>query len=327
MAIKVQSLYKSYNNANVLTDINLNIQKGEIFGIVGQSGAGKSTLLRCMNGLELYQKGKMIVNDVDIAQLSKKELRVFRRKIGMIFQNFALLNRKTVLENVMFPMKCWNYGKMEMQKKAEEFLAMVGLADKMKAMPNEISGGQKQRVAIARALTLEPDILLCDEATSALDPAITKSILELLADINRQMNITIVMVTHDMSVVKSICDRMAIISNGKIDTKGSVKNVFLEESKELIELIGNKKIIASPGYSIIKLSISDKNQSFLFHLASELLIPYTLLSADIEQFNNEGIGHIYISVDSNRLPEVKDYCQTKEISFSVIENNLAKGGN
>ena len=242
--IKVQNLCKSYKSGRVLSDINLHVQRGEIFGIVGQSGAGKSTLLRCINGLESFESGKVIVNDIDIARLDERAMRQFRRKIGMIFQNFALLNRKTVLDNVMLPMECWHYPQAEKRRKAEELLALVGLADKLGSLPHELSGGQKQRVAIARALTLDPDILLCDEATSALDPAITQSILELLRDVNRQLGITILMVTHDMAVIKTICKRMAIITGNRIATTGRVSDVFLAEPAELRELVGRKEIHA-----------------------------------------------------------------------------------
>lgn len=319
--IKVQNLYKSYDNISVLTDINLHVHRREIFGIVGQSGAGKSTLLRCMNGLETYEKGKMIVNDIDIALLSERELRLFRRKIGMIFQNFALLNRKTVLDNVMLPLECWKYDQTIMKKKAENLLDLVGLADRMKSLPHELSGGQKQRVAIARALTLEPDILLCDEATSALDPAITKSILELLADINREMGITIVIVTHDMSVVKSICDRMAIIAGGKIAVEGSVENIFLEEPPALLELVGRKDIAVHPNRSIIKLSIgdSDTNQSFLYSFASNLKIDFSIASANIEQYHSKSFGHLYLSIAHENVEKTMAYCALNGMDCIVFE--------
>ncbi|MDR3589359.1 MAG: ATP-binding cassette domain-containing protein [Negativicutes bacterium] len=322
--IKVQNLCKSYNNINVLTDINLHVQQGEIFGVVGQSGVGKSTLLRCINGLETFDKGKMIVNDTDILTLSEKELRIFRRKIGMIFQNFALLNRKTVLDNVMLPMECWKYPQTKMRKKAEDLLELVGLAGKMKSLPHELSGGQKQRVAIARALTLEPDILLSDEATSALDPAITKSVLELLADVNRQMGITIVIVTHDMSVVKTVCDRMAIITGNRIAVEGSVATVFLEEPPELLELVGRKELAAPPGRSIIKLSVrdSDVNPSFLYGLK----IDFSIVSADIEQFHDKSFGHLYLSIAAEELERTMTYCANNRLDCVVFESGVSSRG-
>ncbi len=324
--IQVQNLCKSYNNSKVLTDINLQVHQGEIFGIVGQSGAGKSTLLRCINGLETFDKGKMIVNDTDISLLSENELRLFRRKIGMIFQNFALLNRKTVLENVMLPMECWKYPQTAMKKKAEELLDMVGLAGKMKSLPNELSGGQKQRVAIARALTLEPDILLCDEATSALDPAITKSILELLADVNRELGITIVIVTHDMSVVKTVCDRMAIITGNKIAVQGSVASIFLDEPPALIELVGRRAIIAPPGRTIIKLAISDSDiNQFLYSFALDLKIDFSIAAANIEQFQNNSYGHLYLSIANENIERTAAYCASQRMDCVIFEPGVRSG--
>ncbi|SCM79359.1 Methionine import ATP-binding protein MetN [uncultured Sporomusa sp.] len=324
--IQVQNLCKSYNNSKVLTDINLQVHQGEIFGIVGQSGAGKSTLLRCINGLETFDKGKMIVNDTDISLLSENELRLFRRKIGMIFQNFALLNRKTVLENVMLPMECWKYPQTAMKKKAEELLDMVGLAGKMKSLPNELSGGQKQRVAIARALTLEPDILLCDEATSALDPAITKSILELLADVNRELGITIVIVTHDMSVVKTACDRMAIITGNKIAVQGSVADIFLDEPPALIELVGRREIIAQPGRTIIKLAISDSGiNQFLYSFALDLKIDFSIAAANIEQFHNNSYGHLYLSIANENIERTAAYCASQRMDCVIFEPGVRSG--
>lgn len=326
--IIVQNLCKAYSGVNVLTDINLHVRKGEIFGIVGQSGAGKSTLLRCINGLETFDSGKMIVNDTDISLLSEKEIRLFRQKIGMIFQSFALLNRKTVLENVMLPMECWKYSRAKMQKRAEDLLELVGLSGKLQSLPHELSGGQKQRVAIARALTLKPDILLCDEATSALDPAITKSILELLAAVNRQMGITIVIVTHDMSVIKTACDRMAIITGNRIAVEGAVADVFLEEPPDLIELVGRQEIVAPPGRSILKLSIRDSeiNQSFLYRFASSLQVDFSIVSANIEQLNQKSFGHLYLSVADENIAQTMAYCEKSGMECSLFLPAARSGG-
>jgi D-methionine transport system ATP-binding protein len=181
---------------------------------MGKSGAGKSTLLRCINGLESFQRGEIHVGGISVGRLNDRELRRLRGSIGMIFQDFALLERKTVFENVCLPMECWKYPLKERRDKALSLLRNMGLEDKIDSMPSELSGGQKQRVAIARALTLDPRVLLCDEATSALDPQITKSILALLAKINRELGITVVIVTHEVDVVKRVCDRAAIIADG-----------------------------------------------------------------------------------------------------------------
>ena len=209
--INIKNLNKYYSNTKVLNNISIDIKKGEIFAIVGHSGAGKSTLLRCINGLEDYADGILLVNNKEIKNLKKDELREFRKNIGMIFQHFSLIQRKTVFENISLPMQLWGYKKEEISKKVNDLLALVGLEEKKDAYPSQLSGGQKQRVAIARALTLDPEILLCDEATSALDPNTTTSILNLLKEINEKLNITIVIVTHEMEVVKQIAQKALLL--------------------------------------------------------------------------------------------------------------------
>ena len=327
--IKVQNLCKSYKSGRVLSDINLHVQRGEIFGIVGQSGAGKSTLLRCINGLESFESGNVIVNDIDIARLDERAMRQFRRKIGMIFQNFALLNRKTVLDNVMLPMECWHYPQAEKRRKAEELLALVGLADKLGSLPHELSGGQKQRVAIARALTLDPDILLCDEATSALDPAITQSILELLRDVNRQLGITILMVTHDMAVIKTICKRMAIITGNRIATTGRVSDVFLAEPAELRELVGRKEIHAPAGRSLLRVALRESvgGPAALYELFAFLQGDFSIVSADIEQFEDESYGLLYLHVAAEQLEQTMRCCNQHGIECSAYSPQSSARGN
>ncbi len=327
--IVINNLTKSYNNNYILKDINLHVGKGEIFGIVGQSGAGKSTLLRCINGLEKFDEGKLIVEDTDISKLSKNELRIYRRKIGMIFQDFALLSRKNILQNVTLPMECCKYNKIEMISKAENLLDLVGLNDKKNSMPYELSGGQKQRVAIARALTLNPDILLCDEATSALDPSTTESILDLLDTINKNLGITIVIVTHEMSVIKSICDKMAIISNGKIGAEGSVESIFVKEPPVLQDLIGRKKIIVNSGYEIIKMPIenSNINSSILYNLATKLKIPFSIITANVEQFRTTSFGHLYLSVDRKQVQIVLEFLNSHNIDAVLYKDINYLGGN
>ncbi|HAK75143.1 MAG TPA: ABC transporter ATP-binding protein [Sporomusaceae bacterium] len=327
--IQIQNLYKAYNGVPVLDTINLNIRRSEIFGIVGQSGAGKSTLLRCINGLESFDNGQIVVNGTNISLLSEKELSSFRRKIGMIFQNFALLNRRTVIDNVMLPMECWHYPKEARRKKAQELLELVGLADKTMAMPHELSGGQKQRVAIARALTLEPDILLCDEATSALDPAITKSILELLADVNRQLGITVVIVTHDMAVIKAVCNRMAIVSDKRIAAMGDVADTFLDEPPSLLALLGKKELVVPPGQAILKLSLRDGgiDQAFLHGFVSELKLDFTIIAADVEQFYGTSAGHLYLRLDAANLEQARVYCLSKGMACTAVAAGGRPGGN
>ncbi|WP_027938559.1 methionine ABC transporter ATP-binding protein [Anaeroarcus burkinensis] len=327
--IQIQNLYKSYNGMPVLENINLNIRRGEIFGIVGQSGAGKSTLLRCINGLENFDNGKITVGNTDVSKLSEKELLFFRRKIGMIFQNFALLNRKTVIDNVMLPMECWHYPKEERTKKAEELLAIVGLADKARALPHELSGGQKQRVAIARALTLEPEVLLCDEATSALDPAITKSILELLANVNRQMGITVVLVTHDMSVVKAICNRMAIVTDKQIAAMGDVAETFLAEPPSLLELLGRKEMVVPSGYELLKISVrgEEGEQDFLHGFVAVFGSDFALVAANVEQFYGKSYGHLYLRISTQDIARAQSCCQLTGMDCVVVESERLGGGN
>ncbi|OXX44243.1 D-methionine ABC transporter, ATP-binding protein [Vibrio sp. V07_P2A8T137] len=211
---------------HALKEINLHIKQGTIFGVIGSSGAGKSTLIRCVNMLEAPTTGSVVVDGVDLTQLSKSELSQARRNIGMIFQHFNLLSSRTVFDNVALPLELAGVEKNSIEKKVSELLQLVGLTDKRETYPANLSGGQKQRVAIARALASDPKVLLCDEATSALDPATTQSILELLKEINRTLNITILLITHEMDVVKSICHEVAIIGDGELVEKGTVGEIF-----------------------------------------------------------------------------------------------------
>ncbi|MDU3723240.1 MAG: methionine ABC transporter ATP-binding protein, partial [Clostridium celatum] len=236
--IKMQNVKKSFGDIEVLKDISLNINEGEIYGLIGHSGAGKSTLLRCINALEDYNDGSIVVMDKEVNKLTEKEKRVFRKDLGMIFQGFNLLNRKTVYDNVALPLQVWGEDKACIKKRVNELLEIVGLSDKAKSKPKELSGGQKQRVAIARALALEPKILLCDEATSALDPKTTKDILSLLDDINKKLGITIVVVTHQMEVVKQICQRVALLQGGVLVAEGKAEEVFLRPEVSLKKFLG-----------------------------------------------------------------------------------------
>ncbi len=240
--IKIDHVSKAFNAAksqiHALNDINLEINRGDIFGIIGMSGAGKSTLIRCLNFLERPTSGHVYIDGKDLATLSHKELRKMRTRISMIFQHFNLLMQKNIIENVCFPLQLAGVPKKEAHKKAMELLEIVGLTEKAKAYPAQLSGGQKQRVAIARALASDPEILLCDEATSALDPQTTKSILKLLQEINEKMGITVVLITHEMSVVEEICSHVAILENGCLAEEGLVEEIFSnpksEEGKKLI---------------------------------------------------------------------------------------------
>ncbi|WP_192889246.1 methionine ABC transporter ATP-binding protein MetN [Vibrio bathopelagicus] len=225
--------YQGTKEINALIDINLHIPQGQIFGVIGSSGAGKSTLIRCVNMLEAPTSGEVIVDGIDLTKLSKSELSEARRNIGMIFQHFNLLSSRTVFNNVALPLELAGKDKAVIEAKVSELLNLVGLSDKRDTYPANLSGGQKQRVAIARALASDPKVLLCDEATSALDPATTQSILELLREINRKLNITILLITHEMDVVKSICHEVAIIGGGELVEKGTVGDIFAHPKTEL----------------------------------------------------------------------------------------------
>jgi D-methionine transport system ATP-binding protein len=236
--IEILEVSKLYDNSRVLNSINLQISDGTIYGLVGESGVGKSTLLNCMNGLTDYQEGSIAVDEVKVELLAHEDMRKFRKNMGMIFQNFSLIERKNVYKNIALPMECWGYSKDEIKSKVLGLAKLVGLEDKLKARPSELSGGQKQRVAIARALTLEPKYLLCDECTSALDPKTTKSIIKLIKDIKEEFNMTVIVVTHEMSVVKKLCDEMAILDGGEVVETGKVSTLFENKSVYLKELLG-----------------------------------------------------------------------------------------
>ena len=228
--IELKNLSKQFEtldgSVEALRHINLTIQDGDVYGIIGMSGAGKSTLVRCINMLERPTEGSVLVNGRDMGSMSQKELRAMRRKITMIFQGFNLLMQRTCLNNVMLPLRLGGADKKQAEEKAKELLELVGLPDKANSYPAQLSGGQQQRVAIARALVTEPDVLLCDEATSALDPKTTHSILELIRDINKKLGITVIVITHQMSVVQEVCNRVAILENGEVVEEGGVAEVF-----------------------------------------------------------------------------------------------------
>lgn len=245
--IQIEHLNKTYVSRQgethiALTDINLTIDDGSVFGIIGQSGAGKSTLVRCLNLLEHPTSGSIIINGRDITSLSEKELREFRSSVSMVFQNFSLLQQRTVLRNVMFPLELRHADKKEAEKRARELLELVGLADKCDKYPSQLSGGQQQRVAIARALVNNPSIMLCDEATSALDSMTTHSILKLLKDINEKMGVTIVLITHSLAVAELICDNVVVIDEGKIVEEGKTEDIFANPQSDVARKLLEKRL-------------------------------------------------------------------------------------
>lgn len=299
IVIEIKNLSKTYQSAageiTALRDISLTINDGEIFGIIGLSGAGKSTLVRCINYLEKPTSGQVIVDGQDLGKLSNKELLKTRQNIGMIFQGFNLLAQRNVIKNICYPLEIAGVKKDAALKRAADLLELVGLSDKAKAYPSQLSGGQKQRVAIARALAAETKYLLCDEATSALDPDTTRSILELMKKINETMGVTIVVITHEMKVINSICDRVAVLDKSRVAELGAVSEVFanpqsdiarrlvLPESKTTAEVTGGKKIrIIFNGESSTKPVIAN--------MIFECGVPVNILYADTKDLDGKAFG-------------------------------------
>ena len=320
--IEIKHLSKTFKTADgeleALKDINLSIPDGDIFGIIGMSGAGKSTLVRCINMLERPTAGTVEVDGVDLGKLSQKELRAQRRDITMIFQAFNLLMQRNCLKNVMFPLELQGMNRNEAKKKAMELLGIVGLSEKAKAYPAQLSGGQQQRVAIARALTTNPKVLLCDEATSALDPNTTNSILELIKDINKRLGITVVVITHQMSVVESICKHVAILDMGEVVEEGDVEEVFSHPSF----CVGNQgehfiRVVYNGAYAAGKPMIA--------RLAIEKGIEANISYASTKGISGKAFGTILLSVsgDENIVKETIDYLtQEPGIEAEEVEVNV-----
>ena len=325
-SILIQNVSKTFQTKDgqvqALKNVSLSIDSGDIYGIIGMSGAGKSTLVRCMNFLEVPSEGKVLIDGKSLGDFSAKELRKEREKIGMIFQHFNLLMQKNVLENVCFPLYIQGKSKKEARERAMELLEIVGLADRAKAYPAQLSGGQKQRVAIARALASDPQILLCDEATSALDPQTTSSILELLQDINEKFGITIVIITHQMSVVREICTHVAIMLEGEVKEQGLVEEIFnhpkSQVAKELISRdngseVDSKKFTQPEIQSgeIIRIVFSE-NSAFEPVIANLVLTfhePVNILKADTKNVGGVAKGEMILQFmsGSTHVPEMKAY--------------------
>ena len=311
--IEVQSLEKIFQtkngNVQALKDINLEIQKGDIFGIIGMSGAGKSTLVRCINLLERPTAGRVLFDGKDMTTLNNVRLRQARRSMGMIFQQFNLLMQRTAESNICFPLEIAGVSRQKAKARAKELLELVGLTDRAGAYPSQLSGGQKQRVAIARALAPNPKVLLCDEATSALDPTTTASILALLKDINKRLGITIVIITHEMSVIEEICNRVAIIDSSHIAESGSVEDIFFRPqtaaAQKLVYPEGRRTedfsgSFASPCYRIV----FDGSSSFepvVAGMVLECKAPVNILYADTKNIDGKAFGQIVIQMPEDRL--------------------------
>lgn len=319
--ISVKNVNKFFGENQVLKDVNIEINEGEIFGIIGHSGAGKSTILRCMNGLEPYQEGSVKVDGKEVKDLNEKEMRELRKDLGMIFQHFSLLERKTVFENVALPLECFGYSKAEKEKRVMELLDLVGLKERRNDKPRNLSGGQKQRVAIARALALNPKVLLCDEATSALDPNTTKSILTLIEDINKKMGITVVVVTHQMEVIKQICGRIAIMENGQVLEVGETEEIFLKNTAGLRKLLGEENIVLPEGTNVKILFPKDiSNDSIITSMARELDIDVSIVFGRLEKFKDDVLGSLIINVPDKNGEAVKKFLTDKDIRWEEIEN-------
>ena len=316
--IKIEKLSKFYGDTQILFDVNLEVKKGEIFAIVGHSGAGKSTLLRCINGLESYQGGSLKVFDQEIKNLDETQQRHLRRDVGMIFQHFALMARKNVFENVATPLKFWGYKNDETEKRVRELLNLVGLENKAKSYPSELSGGQKQRVAIARALALNPKILLSDEATSALDPNTTNQILELLEKINKELDISVVIVTHEMEVVKSIAKRAILLEGGKIIGSGSIEELFLKPDEKMKEFLGEVEILPSTGTNIRLFFPKEVAQnSVITHMARSLNIDFNIVWGKLEKLNDNVLGSLVINIDEKDKENVLNYIKQSGVLWEV----------
>ena len=340
--IELQHIDKIYHTSSgdlhALKDINLTINEGEIFGIIGLSGAGKSTLVRCINMLERPTSGKVIVDGQEMTALGEEQLRKARQNIGMIFQHFNLLSSRTVFGNIAFPLEIQGLDKAAIQKKVEPLLDLVGLKDRADHYPSQLSGGQKQRVGIARALASDPKVLLCDEATSALDPQTTESILNLLRDINKRLHITIVMITHQMNVVKEICDRVAVIENGEIIEQGSMVDIFTNPQKattrefvasiqhndlpDFVRKLDIHKDYKAGDTALVSLSfIGDSaGEPIVSVLIKEYDTNVNILTANIENLQDTPFGTLLIEVegDEAHLKKALDYLHERKVKDEVI---------
>ncbi len=343
--IRLENVSKTFTDSNkevhAVNNVSLTINDGDIFGIIGFSGAGKSTLVRCINLLEKPTDGKVFVDDAEITALSGKDLRKARKKIGMIFQHFNLMPSRTIFGNVAYPLRGSGLSKEEIKEKVHHLLELVGISEKENAFPSQLSGGQKQRVAIARALANDPGILLCDEATSALDPQTTKSILKLLQQLNQTLGITVVVITHEMAVVKEICNRVAVMDHGDVVEEGEVFHVFaspkepltrsfikttsnLQKIEELIE--ADSPVVATKkGELIVRLTYVEKNTSepLISTVTQKFGIILNIVFADVEIVQNAPIGGTVaiVSGEGSRIDEALQYLRDKNVGVEVIKDD------
>ena len=332
--ITLEKVNKVYSNGlHAVKDVSLKVNKGDIFGIIGLSGAGKSSLIRLINRLEEPTSGKIFINGENVLEFNKKQLLERRKKIGMVFQHFNLLSSRTVEENVAFALEIANWNKNEIKERVAMLLDIVGLSDKAKYYPSQLSGGQKQRVSIARALANNPDILLSDEATSALDPKTTKSILELIKKIQQKFSLTVVMITHQMEVVKEVCNRVAIMSDGRIVEEGGVHHIFAdpknEITKELISYVHQQTdteidYLHHRGKKIVKVKFlgTSTQEPIISKVIKEYGIDISVLGGTIDKLATMNIGHLYLELDGDLSAQDKaiELMGTMDVIVEVIYN-------
>lgn len=342
--IELQHVSKTFTTnkleVQAVKDVSLKIDSGTIFGIIGFSGAGKSTLIRCVNLLERPTEGNVIIDGQSLCELGEKELRNVRKKIGMIFQHFNLMRSRTVFQNVAFPLKDSTLSKQEITKKVMDLLQLVDLADKKDAYPSELSGGQKQRVAIARALANDPSVLLCDEATSALDPQTTRAILKLLKEVNQRLQITIILITHEMSVIKEICDRVAIMEKGVVVESGSVVDIFAHPKTEVTRNFINTTSSLTRIYEMVeadlpitritkgqwmvhlKYGASSTKEALLSHISREFGVEVSIIYGNVEVIHDTPFGDmvVILSADEECIRQAVAYLKQHDVEVEVIKS-------
>lgn len=336
----VSKIFKTpHGEVRACQEINLEIKQGEIFGIIGFSGAGKSTLVRCINLLERPTTGSVIVDGQDLTKQKASELRQSRKKIGMIFQHFNLMPSRTVAKNVAFPLKGSGLSKQEINQKVASLLELVELSDKASAYPSQLSGGQKQRVAIARALANDPKVLLCDEATSALDPQTTQSILKLLKDLNQKLDLTIVLITHEMAVIKEICSRVAVMEEGRIKEIGNVVDIFAHPKAEItrnfiattsnLTKIGdllkeNAKVVQlNPGEQLLMLTYSphNTNEPLISAISRKFDIDANIIFGNVEVLQHQSLGSLVVKLsgEQSHIEEAITYIKDTGVQVEVLK--------
>ncbi len=337
--ISFENLSKRYEKKGqtfvALDNVTFKVNKGDVYGLIGFSGAGKSTLLRMVNALETPTEGKVFVKGVDLTSLKESKLREIRKDIGMIFQEFNLLETKTVFDNIAIPLMLRHDNKQKIKARVEELLKFVGLEDKAKALPGELSGGQKQRVGIARALATEPEILLCDEATSALDPDTTESILNLLARVNKELNVTILFVTHTIRVVQKLCNKVAILEHGKLVENGSVIDIFSKPkstiAKRFVETVIPSKIPESivaelkkyePNYKVIRIFFHAEHATddVIWQINAKLGVHTNVMFASVTELQGRVLSIITLQLTGNEedFKKVEDYINSHGIAFEEV---------